>query len=96
MAIVTPHIHITEEEASSVSSQLVSGSLDFRGKSYLTRTPTTAGSTKIFTFSAWVKKGVDGQNGDTIFAAGSGSSAQTAVLLDSSTCLLYTSPSPRD
>jgi len=35
-------------------------SLRFRGSQYLSRTPTTAGNRRVYTFSAWVKTASDG------------------------------------
>jgi hypothetical protein len=49
-------------------------SLRFDGNSYLSRTPTTAGNRKTWTWSGWVKLGLLGQtNGMCLFSGASGS-----------------------
>ena len=47
---------------------------------YLTRTPTTAGNRKTWTYSAWVKLGIIGNVNPTIFSVQSGISVGTPNL----------------
>ena len=68
-------------------------SLRFRrsATAYLQRTPSSAGNRKTWTWSCWVKKSFVPENAapypsqDLLFAND-----------NATTCLLYTSPSPRD
>ena len=80
MALV-PQI-ITEDRASG--AQVIDGSLTFDKdkEQYLTRTPSTAGNRKTFTWSVWLKRSrlADGSadvNHNPVFCAGTSSSAST-------------------
>ena len=79
---------ITEDRASG--AQFIEGSLKFDDNKnlYLTRTG-SSGNRRTWTWSSWVKKDTLGTYQPIFFGnqAGSGNTG---------TCLLYTSPSPRD
>ena len=50
----------------------INQSLRFDGSSYLSRTPTTAGNRKTWTWSGWVKRSDVGSSDNLVFQAGSG------------------------
>ena len=60
---------------------------------YLSRTPSSAGNRKKWTWSAWIKRANLGRK--MLFGTPDGSDPITNIEITSS-CLLYTSPSPRD
>ena len=68
---------------------------------YLNRTPSGAGNTKTFTISFWFKMSLIPSSA-SMNAIGTGANNQNDFMIgfsydgDRSTCLLYTSPSPRD
>ena len=55
----------------ATAAYLIEQSLLFDGASYLSRTPSTAGNRKTWTFSCWLKRGELGVS-DTVFSAGDG------------------------
>jgi len=67
----------------------IEDSLRFDGSSYLSRTPSTAGNRKTWTWSSWVKRGNLGSVGG-IFEANHTKDDQTALLFETADTLLFT------
>ena len=65
-------VSLADGRRGSLSSISEMNSLRFDGSSYLSRTPTTAGNRKTWTWSGWVKKSELTANRTTVFAAGNG------------------------
>ena len=65
--------------AASFYTQEIGNSLKFEDgdSSYLSRTPTSAGNQKVFTFSCWLKRG--NLTDLTLFGAGTGSDDRTDI-----------------
>ena len=96
MAVSIPQV-VTEDRASG--AQFIDGSLKFDSGSshYLNRTPSSTGNRQTWTWSAWVKFANIDKNDQVLFSAVTGSSyIHFRFMGVDSTCLLYTSPSPRD
>ena len=68
--------------SSTAAAYLIEQSLLFDGASHLSRTPSTAGNRKTWTFSAWVKRG--NFTASTILSAGADSSNYTRVNINGS------------
>lgn len=75
MGIAIPQV-VTEDRASG--AQVIDGSLKFNG-GYLTRTPSSNGNRRIWTYSAWVKFDNNAAQSEPLLVAGNSSSDFTQI-----------------
>ena len=77
--VAAPHI-ITDDSA--LGGSTVERSLRFNGAdatAHLTRTPSTSGNRKVWTFSAWIKKSHTDDGPNYIYAANNGNTSYVAL-----------------